>query len=706
MEISTPEYFLGYYRPWKTDSSLVDSWCNYLKDASLAKYNADIVGNYIQNAADRIGKNVQEQTRAIEHAAQEINIQLQEVGEQLFALNKRMDMSIEQQRLSNFLLADIAGLLRIPDSEKERQRAISLGVNFLVKAKDDSDLYEDALVNLIKAESLMPQDYFVLYRIGCIYLYSPNHIDFAKASDYFLKAAKYAIVDSDESLCRIADAFNSKGEKDFYINSKDIIAESYEKAALSFYCSSDDDNSAIYQEKALKYSSSPERQFTFAKYLFRNQKINSACKYLKKSVEQKPVLMSAIFMDPDFLIQEIVPSIIEELKQEIDSKYIKLLAKWDDFSDEEALNHKKRVEVVRRQDFVTKSQKYSKLSTEPDIHANRLRSLDEKKDAIITEAFRTINLIKNKSVLLREDADAVSLIKDFENLEHAGIFDIESEFNKVKKRYESCLVKVGSRYAGGIVIFINSENTGGLVVAEKKIGKARWGSPQNITRWNSIPLEIDDVSGVSKTNHIVKYYSPSKDTAAFFCKQCKLNGYEDWFLPSIKEADYFPDEVKKGYVFWTSDFSRYGSYGPMVYDRGAKLFHGFTQDPDEERFVIPVRVFGAYCIDKDDSRLIKEKTPEIKSGTRAHGGCYIATCVYGSYDCPEVWTLRRFRDYTLTETWYGRLFIKTYYAISPTLVNWFGSFDWFKRMWRASLDKFVATLNSKGFMDTPYQDLF
>lgn len=27
-------------------------------------------------------------------------------------------------------------------------------------------------------------------------------------------------------------------------------------------------------------------------------------------------------------------------------------------------------------------------------------------------------------------------------------------------------------------------------------------------------------------------------------------------------------------------------------------------------------------------------------------GCYVATCVYGSYDCPEVWTLRRFRDYS------------------------------------------------------------
>ena len=34
------------------------------------------------------------------------------------------------------------------------------------------------------------------------------------------------------------------------------------------------------------------------------------------------------------------------------------------------------------------------------------------------------------------------------------------------------------------------------------------------------------------------------------------------------------------------------------------------------------------------------------------GGCYVATAVYGSYDCPQVWTLRRYRDDTLAETWY------------------------------------------------------
>ena len=57
---------------------------------------------------------------------------------------------------------------------------------------------------------------------------------------------------------------------------------------------------------------------------------------------------------------------------------------------------------------------------------------------------------------------------------------------------------------------------------------------------------------------------------------------------------------------------------------------------------------------------------------KAQGGCYVATCVYGSYDCPQVWTLRRFRDNMLAESRPGRAFIRVYYAVSPTLVKWFG----------------------------------
>ena len=86
------------------------------------------------------------------------------------------------------------------------------------------------------------------------------------------------------------------------------------------------------------------------------------------------------------------------------------------------------------------------------------------------------------------------------------------------------------------------------------------------------------------------------------------------------------------------------------------------------------------------------------------GGCYVATCVYGSYDCPQVWTLRRYRDDTLATTWYGRAFIRTYYAISPTLVKWFGKTRWFKKLWQGKLDRMVKKLNDEGVESTPYED--
>ena len=97
----------------------------------------------------------------------------------------------------------------------------------------------------------------------------------------------------------------------------------------------------------------------------------------------------------------------------------------------------------------------------------------------------------------------------------------------------------------------------------------------------------------------------------------------------------------------------------------------------------------------------EEHEVEVK---KQSGGCYVATAVYGSYDCPEVWTLRRYRDYTLAETVFGRLFISFYYAISPTLVRWFGETQWFRNLWKPTLDKIVERLNREGVADTPYQD--
>lgn len=75
--------------------------------------------------------------------------------------------------------------------------------------------------------------------------------------------------------------------------------------------------------------------------------------------------------------------------------------------------------------------------------------------------------------------------------------------------------------------------------------------------------------------------------------------------------------------------------------------------------------------------------------------CYIATSVYGSYDCPEVLILRQFRDQKLKKTLIGRLFIRMYYVISPTIVKYFGNTKIFKIVFKKLLDKIVKYIELK-----------
>lgn len=110
--------------------------------------------------------------------------------------------------------------------------------------------------------------------------------------------------------------------------------------------------------------------------------------------------------------------------------------------------------------------------------------------------------------------------------------------------------------------------------------------------------------------------------------------------------------------------------------------------------------------DKDDKR-VGTSTPTMGGGYSNNdntGGCYIATCVYGSYDCPEVWTLRRFRDYSLAQSPAGRAFVKFYYAVSPSVVKLFGGSRIFRRCWRGILDRWIISLRQKGYESSPYED--
>lgn len=117
-------------------------------------------------------------------------------------------------------------------------------------------------------------------------------------------------------------------------------------------------------------------------------------------------------------------------------------------------------------------------------------------------------------------------------------------------------------------------------------------------------------------------------------------------------------------------------------------------------------LFGSYQHRDASGKVTGHSDPGMFGGY-SHSdseGCYVATCVYGSYDCPQVWTLRRFRDNILGKNALGRAFIRTYYAISPAIVRRFGDTAWFRTMWRSVLDGMVRRLNGKGVENTPYRD--
>jgi hypothetical protein len=60
-------------------------------------------------------------------------------------------------------------------------------------------------------------------------------------------------------------------------------------------------------------------------------------------------------------------------------------------------------------------------------------------------------------------------------------------------------------------------------------------------------------------------------------------------------------------------------------------------------------------------------------------GCFIATACYGAYDAEEVIILRKYRDKVLYQSITGRIFIKTYYAVSPTFAKIISQSDFLRK---------------------------
>ena len=240
-------------------------------------------------------------------------------------------------------------------------------------------------------------------------------------------------------------------------------------------------------------------------------------------------------------------------------------------------------------------------------------------------------------------------------------------------------------------------------------------------------LNKDDWEEVERYYNMVEQNAPNNMEAVFFSSYGKA-------MLSLTDSDYFKRQQK--FQVLVKSMSVISDYFEVTNEDKeevlrqidaaiAKMYQTtFVYNPHAGSAGVPWQAWRSATINsmnsvrtafKTELQQIKEVHPDLpyldelitKNNTLVkpkRDGCYVATAVYGSYDCPEVWTLRRFRDDTLAETWYGRAFVRTYYAISPTLVKWFGDTQWFKKMWRGKLDRMVARLQEKGVQNTPYQD--
>lgn len=90
------------------------------------------------------------------------------------------------------------------------------------------------------------------------------------------------------------------------------------------------------------------------------------------------------------------------------------------------------------------------------------------------------------------------------------------------------------------------------------------------------------------------------------------------------------------------------------------------------------------------------------TGGTKQGGCYVATYVYGTYDSPELWVLRRWRDEYLAQSALGRAFISAYYTVSPKLIRHVGGQRAFARLATHAVGWAVDRLQRAGVSNSKY----
>jgi hypothetical protein len=85
----------------------------------------------------------------------------------------------------------------------------------------------------------------------------------------------------------------------------------------------------------------------------------------------------------------------------------------------------------------------------------------------------------------------------------------------------------------------------------------------------------------------------------------------------------------------------------------------------------------------------------VKYKRQSNNNCYVATYLYGSeHEITNL--LRKYRDQRLLNSFIGKIFVKSYYRISPLLIRYFGRYRWFNILSMFLVNKFVKYIVKRG----------
>lgn len=91
-------------------------------------------------------------------------------------------------------------------------------------------------------------------------------------------------------------------------------------------------------------------------------------------------------------------------------------------------------------------------------------------------------------------------------------------------------LSIGQFYAGGYIFYLDETGDHGLVCTTEDQGYAKWGCSDI-----SIPGTLSGIGTGASNTAIILANCPEEGIAARLCDELEINGYTDWFLPSIDE---------------------------------------------------------------------------------------------------------------------------------------------------------------------------